>query len=97
MDGAILVVAADDGTMPQTREHILLAQQVGVKKMVVFINKADLVDEEMLELVELEVLDLLESYGFDAENTPIIKGSALLALEGEMINDCVVKYHIRNI
>jgi len=82
MDGAILLVAADDGTMPQTREHLLLAKQVGVKKLVVYINKADLVDDEMLELVELEVMELLENYGFDAENTPIVKGSALQALEG---------------
>ena len=84
MDGAILLIAADDGPMPQTKEHLLLAKQVGVKKVVVFINKADLVDKEMLELVELEALDLLEQHGFDANNTPIIQGSAKLALEGDM-------------
>ena len=85
MDGAILLVAADDGTMPQTREHLLLAKQVGVKHLVVFINKADAVDEEMLDLVELEAMELLEEYGFDPEKTPIIKGSALQALEGEQV------------
>ena len=83
MDGAILLVAADDGPMPQTREHVLLAKQVGVKKIVVFINKADIVDNEMLELVELEALELLEKFGFDTENTPVIHGSAKLALEGD--------------
>ena len=82
MDGAILLIAADDGPMPQTREHLLLAKQVGVKKVVVFVNKADLVDKEMLELVEIEALELLEQYGFDTSNTPIIHGSAKLALEG---------------
>jgi elongation factor Tu len=83
MDGAILVVAATDGPMPQTREHILLARQVGVPRLVVFMNKCDLVDdEELLELVELEIRDLLKFYGFD-ENTPIIKGSALGALNNE--------------
>ena len=84
MDGAILVVAATDGPMPQTREHILLAHQVGVPKIVVFMNKVDLVDDaEMLELVEMEVRELLEQYGFDGNNSAIIKGSALKALEGE--------------
>ena len=83
MDGCILVVAATDGAMPQTREHILLAKQIGVEKMVVFINKADASDEEMLELVEMEVRELLDQYGFDADNTPFIKGSALCALEGK--------------
>lgn len=83
MDGAILLIAADDGPMPQTREHVLLAKQVGVKKLIVFINKADLVDNEMLELVELEALELLEKHGYDPENTPIIRGSARLALEGD--------------
>ena len=82
MDGAILLMAADDGTMPQTREHLLLAKQVGVKKIVVFINKADLVDKEMLELVEMEAMEVLDAYGFDSENTPIIHGSAKLALQG---------------
>lgn len=81
MDGAILVVAATDGTMPQTREHLLLAHQIGLKKVVVFINKADIVDEEMLELVELEVRDLLEEFGYDSVGTPIIPGSALEALQ----------------
>ena len=84
MDGAILVVSAADGPMPQTREHILLARQVGVPYIVVFLNKADLVDdEEMLMLVEEEVKDLLKKYGFDGDNTPIIKGSALKALNGD--------------
>ena len=84
MDGAILVVAATDGPMPQTREHILLSRQVGLKKMVVFINKCDMVDdEELLDLVEMEVRELLTEYGFDGDNTPIIRGSALKALEGD--------------
>ena len=84
MDGAILVVAATDGPMPQTREHILLGRQVGVPRMVVFLNKMDLVDDpELLELVEMEVRDLLSLYKYDGDNTPIIKGSALGALNGE--------------
>lgn len=84
MDGAIIVVAATDGPMPQTREHILLARQVNVPKLVVFMNKCDLVDdEEMLELVDMEVRELLEFYEFDGDNTPIIQGSALGALNGE--------------
>ncbi len=84
MDGAILVVAATDGPMPQTREHILLARQVGVPQIVVFLNKVDLVDdEEMLELVEMEVRELLEQYEFDGDNAVIIAGSALKALEGD--------------
>ena len=84
MDGAILVIAATDGPMAQTREHILLARQVGVPKMVVFLNKCDMVDDpELLELVEMEVRDLLSEYGFDGDNTPIIAGSALKALEGD--------------
>ena len=84
MDGAILVVAATDGPMPQTREHILLARQVGVPKIVVFMNKADMVDdEELLELVEMEVRELLSFYEFDGDNTPVITGSALGALNGE--------------
>ena len=84
MDGAILVVAATDGPMPQTREHILLARQVNVPKIVVFLNKCDLVDdEEMLELVEMEVRDLLSFYDFDGENAPVIRGSALGALNGD--------------
>ena len=82
MDGAILVCAATDGPMPQTREHILLARQVGVPKIVVFMNKTDLVDdEELLELVEMEIRDLLSSYDFPGDDTPVIKGSALKALE----------------
>jgi elongation factor Tu len=82
MDGAILVVSAADGPMPQTREHILLAGQVGVESLIIFLNKCDMVDdEELLELVEMEVQELLEEYGFDAMETPIIRGSALLALE----------------
>ncbi len=84
MDGAILVVAATDGPMPQTREHILLARQVNVPKIVVFMNKVDLVDdEELLELVEMEIRDLLSFYDFDGDNTPVIQGSALGALNGE--------------
>jgi elongation factor Tu len=84
MDGAILVVAATDGPMPQTKEHILLARQVGVPRMVVFMNKVDLVDDpELLDLVEMEIRDLLNFYGFDGDNTPIIKGSATGALAGE--------------
>jgi elongation factor Tu len=84
MDGAILVVAATDGPMPQTKEHILLARQVGVPKIVVFMNKVDLVDDvELLELVEMEIRELLSSYGFDGDNTPIIQGSATGALAGE--------------
>jgi elongation factor Tu len=84
MDGAILVVAATDGPMPQTKEHILLARQVGVPRIVVFMNKVDLVDDpELLELVEMEIRELLSSYGFDGDNTPIIKGSATGALAGE--------------
>jgi elongation factor Tu len=84
MDGAILVVAATDGPMPQTKEHILLARQVGVPRIVVFMNKVDLVDDaELLELVEMEIRELLTTYGFDGDNTPIIKGSATGALAGE--------------
>jgi elongation factor Tu len=83
MDGAIIVVSATDGSMPQTREHLLLARQVGLKKLVVFINKVDqITDMELLELVEMEMRDLLSTYNFDGENTPIILGSALAALEG---------------
>src|SRR5210317_341518 len=83
MDGAILVVAATDGPMPQTREHILLARQVGVPALVVFMNKVDLVDdEELLELVEMEVRELLSSYQFPGDDIPITKGSALAAVEG---------------
>ena len=84
MDGAILVVAATDGPMPQTREHILLSRQVGVPRIIVFMNKCDMVDDaELLELVEMEVRDLLNEYGFPGDDAPIIKGSALKALEGD--------------
>ncbi len=84
MDGAILVIAATDGPMAQTREHILLARQVGVPKMVVFMNKCDMVDDpELLDLVEMEIRDLLNEYDYDGDNTPIIRGSALKALEGD--------------
>ena len=84
MDGAILVVAATDGPMPQTREHILLARQVGVPRLVVFMNKVDMVDdEELLELVDMEIRDLLSFYEFDGDNTPVVQGSALGALNGE--------------
>jgi len=95
MDGAIIVVAATDGQMPQTREHLLLAKQVGIQKLVVFINKVDAVDDpEMLELVDMEMRDVLTTYGFDGENTPIIMGSALCALEGrqkEIGEDAIMK------
>ncbi|PSO45602.1 MAG: elongation factor Tu, partial [Parcubacteria group bacterium SW_6_46_9] len=84
MDGAILVVAANDGAMPQTREHILLARQVGVPKLVVFLNKTDMVDDpELVDLVEEEVRDLLDQYDYDGENTPVLRGSALEAVEAE--------------
>ena len=84
MDGAILVIAATDGPMAQTREHILLARQVGVPRMVVFMNKCDMVDDpELLDLVEMEIRDLLNQYDYDGDNTPIIRGSALKALEGD--------------
>jgi elongation factor Tu len=90
MDGAILVVAATDGPMPQTKEHILLARQVGVPNIVVFMNKVDLVDDaELLELVEMEVRDLLSTYGFDGDNAAVIQGSAIKALEGDA--DAVAK------
>ncbi|KAK6456135.1 mitochondrial translation elongation factor TU [Scheffersomyces xylosifermentans] len=83
MDGAIIVVAATDGQMPQTREHLLLARQVGVQQLVVFVNKVDTIDDpEMLELVEMEMRELLSVYGFDGDNTPVVMGSALCALEG---------------
>src|SRR2546422_564420 len=82
MDGAILVVSAADGPMPQTREHILLARQVGVPKIVVFLNKVDLVDDpELLELVEMEIRELLTKYQFDGDNAPIIRGNALAAMQ----------------
>lgn len=84
LDGAIIVVSATDGQMPQTREHLLLARQVGIKKLVVFINKVDQVDDpEMLELVEMEMRELLGTYGYDGEGTPIVMGTALAALEGK--------------
>ena len=90
MDGGILVIAATDGPMPQTREHILLARQVGVPKLVVFLNKCDMVDdEELLELVEMETRELLSSYEFDGDNIPIIKGSALKALEAVQANPTI--------
>jgi len=87
MDGAILVVSADDGPMPQTREHILLARQVGVPSIVVFLNKCDMVDdEELIELVEMELQELLDKYDFPGDDTPIIRGSALKALESEAVD-----------
>jgi elongation factor Tu len=83
MDGGIIVVSATDGQMPQTREHLLLARQVGIKRLVVFINKVDMIDDkEMLELVEMEMRDLLAQYNYEGDDTPIIMGSALAALEG---------------
>lgn len=92
MDGAILVVAATDGPMPQTREHILLARQVGVDYLVVFLNKTDLVDdEELVELVEMEVRDLLSEYDFPGDDIPVIQGSALKALEGDAANVAIVE------
>ena len=92
MDGAILVVSASDGPMPQTREHILLANQVGVKNIVVFLNKCDMVDdEELLELVEMEIRELLSSYQFDGDNIPIIRGSALQALNASSADDEAAK------
>src|SRR5947207_1077727 len=82
MDGAVLLIAATDGPMPQTREHILLARQVGVPDLVVFVNKVDLVDDpELIELVEMEARDLLTKYGFDGANTPVVRGNARAALE----------------
>ena len=90
MDGGILVIAATDGPMPQTREHILLARQVGVPRLVVFLNKCDMVDdEELLELVEMETRELLSKYEFDGDNIPIIKGSALKALEAVQANPSI--------
>ena len=83
VDGAILVVSAADGPMPQTREHVLLARQVGVPKILVFLNKMDMADEELVELVEMDVRELLSKNGFDGDNAPIVKGSALKALEGD--------------
>lgn len=88
MDGCILVVAATDGQMPQTREHLLLARQIGVEHVVVFINKADAVeDKEMLDLVEIEIRELLTEFGYDGENTPVVIGSALCALEVSEIKE----------
>src|SRR5665811_2375566 len=92
MDGAVLVVGADDGPMPQTREHILLARQVGVPFMVVFLNKVDLVDDpELIELVELELRELLSKYDFPGDDVPIIRGSALKALESDDVNSEAAK------
>ena len=87
IDGAILVVAANDGPLPQTREHVLLAHQVNVPKIIVFLNKMDLADPELVELVEMDVRELLNKYGFDGDNCPIIKGSAVKALEGDADNE----------
>ncbi len=92
MDGAVLVVAATDGMMPQTREHVLLAKQVGVPKIIVFINKSDMVeDTEMIDLVEEEIRELLDVHGFDGKNAPVIRGSALKALEAASVEDAWVK------
>ena len=87
VDGAILVVAANDGPLPQTREHVLLAHQVNVPKIIVFLNKMDLADPELVELVEMDVRELLNKYGFDGDNAPIVKGSATKALEGDPENE----------
>ena len=81
MDASILVIAATEGVMPQTREHLALAKTIGVKHIVVYINKADLADSEMLELVEMEVRELLAEFGYNGDETPVVYGSALLALE----------------
>ena len=92
MEGAILVVAATDGTMPQTREHLLLAKQTGIKRLVVYINKCDAVDDpEMLELVEMELREVLTEFGFDGDETPIIKGSALFALNASFNKPCIYR------
>src|ERR1700677_3852368 len=92
MDGAVLVVAATDGAMPQTREHILLAKQVGVPNIIVFLNKCDMVDDpELIDLVESEVRELLTKYQFDGDNAPVIRGSALKALEAKTLEDPAVK------
>src|SRR5207245_2258886 len=92
MDGAILVVAADDGPMPQTREHVLLARQVGVPKIVVFLNKVDLVDDpELLELIEMEVRELLSKYDFDGDNVPIIRGQSRAAYDCKGKDDAACK------
>lgn len=93
MDGAILVVAADDGQMPQTREHLLLAKQVGIEKMLVYINKADKADKESLELVELEMRELLCDFGFDGVNCPMVHGSAMLAMNDDMSDIGVPSIH----
>lgn len=93
MDGAILVVAADDGQMPQTREHLLLAKQVGIEKILVYINKADKSDAESLELVELEMRELLCDFGFDGVNSPMILGSAMLAMNDDMSDIGVPSIH----
>ncbi|HPV33461.1 MAG TPA: GTP-binding protein, partial [Candidatus Paceibacterota bacterium] len=88
MDGAVLVVAATDGAMPQTREHVLLARQVGVPKMIVFLNKCDMVDDpEMIDMVEEEIRELLTKQNFDGANTPVIRGSGLKALEAKSLDD----------
>src|SRR6202158_821728 len=93
MDGAILVVAAPDGPMPQTREHVLLARQVEVPSMVVFLNKVDMMDDpELLELVEMELRELLDKYGFPGDTTPIVRGSALLALESKSVDPDAPEY-----
>lgn len=91
MDGAIMVVAATDGQMPQTREHLLLAHQIGLKNLIIFINKCDLVDQEMMELVEIELLELISDYGFEIDATPVVFGSALLALNGDRESEFGVK------
>lgn len=83
MDAAILVVAADDGPMPQTREHLLLAKQVGIRYVLVFINKADIVNDEIIELVEIEMRELLSDFGYDSDGAPLVCGSALRALQGD--------------
>jgi elongation factor Tu len=88
MDGAILVVSAVDGVMPQTREHVLLASQVGVARIVVFLNKCDIADPELVDLVEMEVRELLSKYGFDGDNAPVVRGSAFTALQNPTDPSC---------
>lgn len=94
MDGAILVVAATDGVMPQTREHLLLAKQIGINHIVVFINKVDAADHEMVDLVEMEIRELMTEMGFDGDNAPVVRGSALCALDGkqpEIGSEAIIK------
>lgn len=94
MDGAILVVAATDGAMPQTREHILLSKQIGINHIVVYINKVDLADSEMVELVEMEIRELLTEMGYDGENIPVVKGSDVNYMHTEVFNNFFLRFGI---